>query len=78
MSYQLPPDLEDAFASRMATGPYKDMEQVLRQALTALDGRHREIAAIEEGIEAMNRGLVTPLDVFDRQFRADNGIATDA
>jgi len=78
MSYQLPPDLEDAFALRVATGPYASIEQVLRHALTALDDRNREIAAIQEGIDAMERGAVTSLGDFDLQFRAANGIPLDA
>ena len=78
MSYQLPPDLEDAFSLRVVAGPYADIEQVLRHALTALDSHHQEIAAIQEGINAMERGAVMPLRDFDREFRASNGIAVDA
>ena len=74
MSYQLPPDLEDAFASRVATGRYADIEQVLRHALTALDSHHQEIAAIQEGVDAMERGAVMPLRDFDREFRTANGV----
>ena len=52
MPYQLPPDLEDAFALRVVTGRYADIEQVLRHALTALDSHHQEIAAIRPGVNS--------------------------
>ena len=78
MPYQLPPDLESEFAHRMSLGHYADMDQVLRQALSALDARNREVAAIQEGIDAMEQGLVRPLREFDREFRLANGIPLDA
>lgn len=78
MSYQLPPDLENAFALRAAAGPYDGIEQVLRQALSAFDDRNREIAAIQEGVDAMERGATTPLREFDRKFRLANNIPADA
>jgi hypothetical protein len=78
MSYQLPPDLENAFALRAAAGPYDGIEQVLRHALSAFDARNREIAAIQEGIDAMERGATMPLRDFDREFRISNGIPADA
>jgi Arc/MetJ-type ribon-helix-helix transcriptional regulator len=78
MSYQLPPDLEHAFALRVATGAYADIEQALRLALTALDERNQEIAALQAGVDAMERGAVVPLRDFDQEFRATNGIPLDA
>jgi predicted transcriptional regulator len=76
MGYQLPPDLESAFARRM-TSDRTEMEQVLRQALSALDARDVEIAAIQEGIDAMEQGRTRPLEEFDREFRLKNGIPLD-
>jgi predicted transcriptional regulator len=78
MSYQLPPDLENAFSLRAAAGPYNGIEEVLRQALSAFDARNREVAAIQEGIDAMERGDTTLMRDFDRQFRVKNDIAADA
>lgn len=78
MPYQLPPDLEIELNLRVSTGNYPDVEHVLREALTALDSRDREIAAIQEGIDAMERGDVMPLDQFDREFRIARNIPLDA
>lgn len=78
MSYQLPPDLENAFSLRAAAGPYDGIEEVLRHALSAFDARNREIAAIQEGIDAMERGETMLLRDFDREFRASNNIPADA
>jgi Arc/MetJ-type ribon-helix-helix transcriptional regulator len=77
MSYQLPVDLENQFAAHLSTGRYANMEAVLRQALATLNAREQEVAAIQEGIDAMEQGLTQPLDEFDREFRAANGIPLD-
>jgi Arc/MetJ-type ribon-helix-helix transcriptional regulator len=77
MSYQLPADLETEFALRLSSGHYASMEEVLRHALSALDWRDREIAAIQEGIDAMETGDVRPIKEFDREFRAARGISLD-
>jgi predicted transcriptional regulator len=76
MPYQLPADLEHEFAARV-TGHYGSIEQVLRQALSALDYRNQEIAAIQAGIVAMEQGRVMPLTDFDRAFQAGRGIDYD-
>jgi len=78
MPYQLPPDLETELNLRVSTGNYPNVEHVLREALTALDSRDREIAAIQEGIDAMERGELMPLDQFDREFRVTHNMPLDA
>jgi Arc/MetJ-type ribon-helix-helix transcriptional regulator len=78
MAYQLPTDLETQFSLRVATGHYADLDHVLRDALSALDSRDREVAAIQEGIDALERGDVMPLEEFNRQFRAEKNIPLDA
>lgn len=77
MAYQMPPDLESEFSLRVSQGGYAGIEQVLRTALSALDARDREIAAIQEGIDAMERGDVQSLEDFNREFRAANSIPMD-
>jgi hypothetical protein len=74
MAYQMSSDLESEFSLRMSQGGYASIEQVLRTALSALDARDREIAAIQEGIDAMERGDVRSLQDFNREFRAANNI----
>ncbi len=53
------------------------MEHVLRTALSALKSRDGEIAAIQEGIDAVERGEVRSFDEFDREFRARKNIPLD-
>jgi len=78
MSYQMPPDLENEFSLRMLKGDYASMDHILRSALSALDTRDLEIAAIQEGIDAVERGEVRSFDDFDREFRAKRNIPQDA
>jgi hypothetical protein len=78
MPYQLPPDLESEFSLRARDGGYANIEQVLRTALMALDSHDAEVAAIQEGIDAMERGEVRSFDEFDREFRLKNNIPLDA
>jgi hypothetical protein len=77
MPYQLPPDLETEYMLRVSTGGYSDVEQVLRDALIALDSRNREFAAIQVGIDAVERGEVRDFDEFCREFCAEHGIDGD-
>ena len=53
-------------------------DEVLRQALRALEWRDDEAAAIQEGIDDMQAGRVKPLREFDRQFREQKNIPQDA
>jgi Arc/MetJ-type ribon-helix-helix transcriptional regulator len=78
MSYVLPTDLERAFSLHIGQGNYANMEDVLRTALCALNARDEEIAAIQEGIDAVERGEVRPLEEFDREFRLRKNIPLDA
>lgn len=78
MSYVLPTDLERAFSSHIGQGNHADTEDVLRTALCALNARDEEIAAIQEGIDAVERGEVRSLDEFDREFRLRKNIPLDA
>jgi Arc/MetJ-type ribon-helix-helix transcriptional regulator len=76
MPYQLPPDLEGQCMMRVSTGEYPDVEHVLRDALTALDVRNREIAAIQEGLDAVERGEVRDFDAFCHEFSSEHGISS--
>jgi hypothetical protein len=78
MPYQLPADIEAALTVRVRDGGYDSIEQVLRTAIDALDYRDAEIAAIQEGIDAMERGDVQSFEEFDREFRRKNNIPLDA
>ena len=78
MPYQLPADIEAALTLRVRDQGYDSIEQVLRTAIDALDCRDAEIAAIQEGIDAMERGDVQSFEEFDQEFRLKNNIPLDA
>jgi Arc/MetJ-type ribon-helix-helix transcriptional regulator len=77
MSYVLPSDLEQAFSLHIGEGSYANMEEVLRTALSALNFRDAELAAIQEGNDAFERGEARPLEEFDREFRLRKNIPLD-
>ena len=74
MTYQLPPDLNDRVQSQLALGLYSTPDEVLTNALDALDERNQERRAIQEGIDAWRAGDTQGLDDFDTEFRTANGI----
>ena len=51
---------------------------VIELALEKLEWQDREIAAIQEGIDAWRRGDVRDFDEFDKEFREKHGIPADA
>lgn len=86
MGYQLPADVESAIQKQLETGDYSTPEEVLRDALRALDERRCVILeedplvvdGIRRGLADMKAGRSTLLEDFDRQFRAKHGISDDA
>ena len=74
MSYQLPLDLDERVRARMSVGPYQTEDEVLREAMDALDQleQDRLIRWDERNRIAMlqsQQGLSKPLDdkaVLDR------------
>jgi predicted transcriptional regulator len=75
MSFDLSPDVWNEVQRQLATGAFVSPDAVLREALAALRSRDAEILAIQEGIDDMDAGRVTPLEEFDREFRRRNGLA---
>lgn len=51
---------------------------VIEAAIEKLEWEEREIAAIQEGIDAWQRGDVTDFAEFDSEFRKKHGIPADA
>ncbi len=68
MSLQLPADLTATIQSFLVDGRYKDEVEVMRNALTSLK-REDDLAAIQEGIEDMNAGRLTPARTVLEQAR---------
>jgi putative addiction module CopG family antidote len=74
MSIDVPPDVMNAIQRQIASGAYSSPDQLLREALAALESRDAEVLAIQEGIDDMEAGRVKPLREFDREFRRRNGL----
>jgi len=72
MSVDLAPDIWNEIQRQLATGSYASHDEVLRDALTALRSREQEVLAIQEGIDDMEAGRITPIREFDREFRLRN------
>ncbi len=67
MTYQFPADVEQLIKQRMALGVYASEDEVLRDALGALEQREQErIARWDErnrlAVEQSRQGLSRPLD----------------
>jgi Arc/MetJ-type ribon-helix-helix transcriptional regulator len=75
MSVDLAADIWNEIQRQMTAGGYSSHDDVLREALAALKFRDQEVLAIQEGIDDMEAGRVTPLPEFDREFRRRNGLA---
>jgi putative addiction module CopG family antidote len=74
MSVDLAPDVWNEIQRQIADGPFSSHDEVLREALAALRFREEEVRAIQEGIDDMEAGRITPLEEFDRDFRRLKGI----
>lgn len=75
MSYRLSPALEQLVQERMASGRYESEEDLLRDALRALDEQDGDLAAIQEaidGLEAGDEGI--PAEVVFEELRAKYNI----
>jgi Arc/MetJ-type ribon-helix-helix transcriptional regulator len=67
MSYAFPPDLDRLISERMATGLYASQDELLLDALQALDElerRHHELREeVQRRVAKAGQGLSAPLDV---------------
>jgi len=86
MAYKFPPDLEQLVKDQMVAGHYPCEDDLLRDALRALD-EHRHtlleedplvVDGIRRGLADMKSGRSISLEDFDAQFRAKNCISDDA
>ncbi len=72
MSIDVAPDVMNAIRRQLASGSYSSPDELLREALAALETRDAEVLAIQEGIDDMEAGRVMPLREFDREFQRRN------
>jgi putative addiction module CopG family antidote len=65
MSYVLPPELERLVKEELATGVYATEDEVLLEAMRALQDRDEAIAGIQKGLADLESGRVRPLNAVD-------------
>lgn len=75
MSLQLTPELAATVESFLVGGRYKDGEEVLREALAALQQREGDLADILEGIEDEAAGRTRPWSDAKAELHAKYGMA---
>jgi Arc/MetJ-type ribon-helix-helix transcriptional regulator len=69
MVYALPPDLQSLLAKHFALGNYDSEEDVLRDALHALDDRQAVLQDIQLGIADLEAGRGRSLEDVDARLR---------
>jgi Arc/MetJ-type ribon-helix-helix transcriptional regulator len=63
MAYQFPPDVDQLFRERMASGQYSNEDALLREALLALAEQEEDLLAVREALAEFEAGDVgVPLD----------------
>jgi Arc/MetJ-type ribon-helix-helix transcriptional regulator len=73
MSLQLTPELAATVQGFLAGGRYKDDEDVLREALVALQYKEN-IAGIQEGVDDWHAGRYRALEEVDAEMRKKYGL----
>jgi Arc/MetJ-type ribon-helix-helix transcriptional regulator len=80
--YQLPPDVQQWVDLRLSAGVYKSPDELLREAMHALDELDREkLRLFQEGnrvaMEQSRLGLSKPLDLAAVLERVEQRVAAD-
>ena len=70
MSFTLPPDLQSILQKHLTLGGYASEEDVLRDALHALDHQRAVLQDIEVGLADLEAGRGQPLEEVDAKLRA--------
>ena len=78
MAYQFPPDVDEHIKSHMARGQYRSQDDVLRDALRALDEQNAVLGDIHQGIEDLEAGRGRRLEQVDADLRKKYNIPHDA
>jgi len=82
MHYQFPPDLQQRVQARLSDGSYESEEDLLRDAMNALDELDREkLRLFQEGnriaLEQSRLGMSKPLDLGALLQRVEDRFAAD-
>ena len=56
MGYAFPPDIQERMGERMASGQYRSEDDLLRDALRALDEELDDLSAVQEAIAEWRAG----------------------
>jgi Arc/MetJ-type ribon-helix-helix transcriptional regulator len=86
MSYQFASDVQKLVEQQMSAGNYSSEDDLLRDALRALDEQRQSlveedpivIEGIRRGLADMEAGRGQPFEAFDAEFRAKHNIPRDA
>lgn len=78
MAYCFPPELDRLVREELATGAYASEEDLLLEAMRALQDRNETIGGIREGLADLEAGRVRPLDVVDAELRTKRSIPRGA
>jgi len=62
MNYEIPAQLQSLIDQKMSTGQYASQDELLTEALHALDDYEAAVADIQQGIEDEATGRMRPLD----------------
>jgi len=82
MHYQFPPDLHERVQSRLSDGTYQSEDDLLRDAMNALDDLDREkLRLFQEGnrvaLEQSRLGMSKPLDLNALLQRVEARVAAE-
>jgi Arc/MetJ-type ribon-helix-helix transcriptional regulator len=76
MSYAFPSDVQHLVDLQMASGRYPSQDELLREALLALNDFGASVADIQEGMEDERAGRLRPLAEIDADIRREFGFAS--
>ena len=76
MSYAFPPDVQHLIDLQMASGRYPSQNELLREALLALNDFDASVADIQEGMEDERAGRLRSLAEADANIRRELGFAS--
>lgn len=69
MSYAFSPELERLVRQKLATGRYSSEDDLLLEAMRALEDREEAVAGIREGLADMEAGRTRSLSDVDADLR---------
>jgi Arc/MetJ-type ribon-helix-helix transcriptional regulator len=78
MSYQLSSDLVTRIQTFVVSGGYASEEEVVQDALLALEQRQQDLIAIRAGIADMEAGRCRPFSEIECEFRTQYQIPTES